>query len=68
VGGARAELAARLQALLWRLTDDPGAPDDGGGGGSADLAAASDEEIFEALDKEFGELGEFGSADTEETR
>lgn len=51
---SRALLRARLQSLLWRLTQAPEQPEAPAG---QDLAAVTDDELFEVLDNEFGLLG-----------
>ncbi len=50
--GLRGAVTARLQELVrrWTIGDDPADPDDD----VQDLAAATDEELFDALDNELG--------------
>jgi acyl carrier protein len=50
-GEARGDIAARLQALLWRLAPAGEEPD---GAAEADLGDATDEDLFAALDNELG--------------
>ncbi len=51
----RARLVTRLKALQWKLdaTGDE-APDEDGAGTDADLAASTDDEMFDLIDKELG--------------
>ncbi|RSM80775.1 hypothetical protein DL991_10025 [Amycolatopsis sp. WAC 01375] len=50
VDGDHDRVAARLEAMLRRFRDDRGAPAEP----DADLASATDDELFDALDREFG--------------
>ncbi|MFJ9775172.1 SDR family NAD(P)-dependent oxidoreductase [Kitasatospora sp. NPDC101157] len=52
--GVRGEVGRRLRELLWRLDDGPA---DLPGEATGDLAAASDEELFAALDDELDHPG-----------
>ncbi|MEW2157957.1 type I polyketide synthase [Streptomyces sp. NPDC007189] len=53
---ARGRITARLQALLWRLSDSPAesAPASAGTDDDALLEAVSDDEMFDLIDKELG--------------
>nr|WP_263172690.1 type I polyketide synthase [Streptomyces sp. SCSIO ZS0520] len=52
----REEITGRLQTLLWNWQESgrPAAGEQGGQDAAADLETASDEEIFDFLDEEFG--------------
>ncbi|MGX1133670.1 NADPH:quinone reductase-like Zn-dependent oxidoreductase [Streptomyces glaucescens] len=56
--GGRGEVATRVRELLSRLEPDGRRGPDGGGGGAgagaAELAEASDDEIFDFIDRELG--------------
>ena len=52
--GARDEIGARLQALLWRLTEQDAAPDSTEP--ASDIGTATANEMFEMIDKELGSI------------
>ena len=50
-----AGLTHRLRVLLWRYADGDAAPESAADTGGQDLEAASADEMFALIDREFGE-------------